>query len=120
MFKLLLDLEKDFFKRDKITDKRWLNNTLHDKFKEIGQSGTIFYKSDTIKALTSLNSDRKIDIYNFETEIIGDKCALVHYITKNINKQLIYRTSVRINENNWKLIFHQASVLNTVITLEKY
>ena len=30
----LLRFEKDFFKKEKITDEQWLNTTLHDSFQE--------------------------------------------------------------------------------------
>ena len=57
MYNTLLQLEKDFFKISKITDIIWLNDTLHDDFKEIGSSGLVFNKQDTMKALSSLKSN---------------------------------------------------------------
>lgn len=93
MYKTLLDLEKDFFKYDKIADRTWLDSTLHDNFKEVGSSGIIFYKKDTINSLMAL-------------------------ITKDSDDKLFYRTSIWIKENNLKLVFHQASKLNSDINLE--
>ena len=117
MYETLLNLERDFFKYDKITDRMWLDSTLHDNFKEVGKSGIIFYKQDTIDGLMSLKTDRNVDIFNFEFEKLKEDCWIVHYITKDGDK-LFYRTSIWVKEGNLKLIFHQASKLNSVIHLE--
>lgn len=74
MYRTLLDLEKDFFKYDKIKDRKWLDSTLHDNFKEMGKSGTIFYKKDTINSLLALKADRNIAIFNFEFEELKADC----------------------------------------------
>ncbi len=111
MYKTLLNLEKDFFKHDKITDREWLDAVLHDEFKEIGKSGIIFSKKDTIDDLTKLKADRNIVIYDFEFKELKEGCWLVHFITKENNDELFYRTSVWVKENDLKMIFHQASKL---------
>ncbi|MCH5184967.1 MAG: nuclear transport factor 2 family protein [Oscillospiraceae bacterium] len=118
MYETLLNSEKDFFKYDKITDRAWLDSVLHDNFKEVGKSGVIFYKKDTIESLTALKADRNIDIFNFEVEEPKTDCWIVHYITKESDDRLFYRTSVWVKENNLKLIFHQATELNPVINPE--
>ena len=107
MYDVLLGLEKDLFRYEKITDKKWLDSTLHDRFKEMGSSGSIFGKNDTIEALSASKSDRDIDIYNFECEALNEDCWIVHYMTK-ADDQLFYRTSIWIRENGLKLIFHQS------------
>ncbi|MDO5397683.1 MAG: nuclear transport factor 2 family protein [bacterium] len=117
MYEKLLSLEKDFFRYKKITDKNWLDSVLHDNFMEMGKSGTLFYKEETITDLMSVKADRDIDIYNFEAAELKPDCWIVHYITKSDDK-LFYRTSVWIKENNMKLIFHQASACNEKAPLQ--
>lgn len=108
MYEKLLSLEKDFFRYDKITDKNWLDSVLHDDFAEMGKSGRLFYKEETITELMSVKADRDIDIYNFEALELKPDCWIVHYITKSEDK-LFYRTSVWIKEDSMKIVFHQAS-----------
>lgn len=117
IYEKLLSLEKDFFRYEKITDKDWLNSVLHDSFTEMGKSGNIFYKKETISDLMLVKSDRNIDIYNFEAAELKPDCWLVHYITKSDDK-LFYRTSVWIKESDIKLIFHQASAYNEKTPLQ--
>lgn len=119
MYGTLLSLEKDFFKYDKITDRKWLDAVLHDNYREVGKSGIIFYKKDTINALLEATTDRNITIFNFDFEELKTDCWIVHYITRDNNDELFYRTSIWVKENNLKLIFHQASRLKSSLDLEE-
>lgn len=118
MYNTLLQLEKDFFKISKITDIIWLNDILHDDFKEIGSSGLVFNKQDTMKALSSLKSNKEIAIYNFEFLNLKLDCWMVHYVTKDKN-EMTYRTSIWLKEDRLKIIFHQATKLNGQHTLNE-
>lgn len=107
----LLFLEKSLFQFKYISNKEWLNNIIHDDFKECSKSGLIFDKKDTVEALLSFKTDRNIDIYNFECEPLTPSCRLVHYVTIH-DQQAVYRTSIWVGEKQLKLLFHQASLLN--------
>ena len=115
----ILELEKKFFKYEYMSNKKWLEETIHDNFKECGKSGYIFNKEETINELQENMKDRKIEIYNYEYERIDTNTYLIHYITK-FNEILIYRTSIWIMQENLKLIFHQASKFNLDIELIKF
>ncbi len=112
---VLLSLEKDLFRAEKITDKDWLDAVLHDDFKELGKSGVMFNKKDTIDSLSAMKDGRDIKIYNFECTELKNGCCLVHYVTRETGDKLFYRTSVWIGR---RLIFHQASELNETVQLK--
>lgn len=111
MDKEILQLEKDLFKHEKISDINWLNNTIDDNFVECGKSGILFNKKETIEDLSKCTKDRDITIYNYTYSQIDNNTYLVHYVT-NSNNEYYYRTSIWINNNGLKLLFHQASKLN--------
>lgn len=115
----ILELEKNFFKYDYISNTKWLDKTIHDNFKECGKSGIFFNKKETIKSLMECTEDRKIQIYNYECAQIDKNTYLIHYITK-FEETLVYRTSIWIIEDSLKLLFHQASKLNLDIELIKF
>ena len=71
----LLDLEKMFFDYSYISDKVWLENTIHNDFTECGRSGMLFNKQDVIKSLLECKEDRKIEIYNFACRKIDEKAG---------------------------------------------
>ena len=117
---LLLSLEKNFFERKYSSDRNWLNSILHDDFVECGKSGLLFHKEETANALALCQKNREIVIYNFAYQEIKPDCWLVHYITKNKEGQLFYRTSLWVKEDQMKLRFHQASQLNMDVGLVPY
>ena len=116
----LLELEKCFFRRSYISDRAWLDKTLHNDFTECGKSGLLSDKEDTVKSLLECKADRDIEIFNFECRTIDDKIWLVHYITKSDDGGLYYRTSVWFICDEPQLYFHQATPLNEEVDLVKY
>lgn len=110
MYNTLLELENSLFKLKYISDRKWLDITLHNDFRECGKSGRLFNKQETMESLIKFTSDRDIKIFDFECRNITDTSYLVHYITKSDNKRY-YRTSVWVKEDGLKLLFHQATEL---------
>lgn len=115
----ILELEKNLFKYEYISNRKWLENTIHNNFVECGKSGYFSYKTDTVKSLLEYSEDRTITIYNYEYKKIDEKTYLIHYITKQEDK-LFYRTSIWIKEETLKLLYHQATELKERITLIEY
>lgn len=108
----LLELEKSFFKYECISNRTWLESTIHDDFTECGKSGMLFNKQDTIESLLECKEDRNIEIYNFNCRRLDNNCWLVNYITITDEGQKYYRTSVWAGNENLQLYFHQATLLN--------
>lgn len=112
----ILNLEKNLFKLEYMSNKEWLEETIHDNFTECGKSGYLFYKKDTIETLLECTEDRPITIYNYDYTQIDDKTYLIHYLTKSQDK-LYYRTSIWIMDPNLKLLYHQATEFKESIAL---
>lgn len=109
MDKKILELEKNFFKYEYISNKEYLNSIIDNNYEELGSSGRILNKDDVINELSNLKNDRDIIIYNYTCREIDKNIWLVHYITQNGNTNF-YRTSIwKKDEDNLKILFHQAS-----------
>lgn len=119
MEKQILELEKNLFKLSYTSNKKWLEDIIHDNFIECGKSGMLFYKENTIISLMESKQDRPITIYNYEYQQIDEKTYLIHYITKSQDK-IYYRTSIWINDSNLKLFYHQATEFKEKIELLEY
>ncbi len=117
MINEILNLEKSLFKIKYMNNKEYLDNIISDNYLEIGKSGTIINKNDVIKELLTLTEDRNIDIYNFSCTK-EDNIYIAHYITIH-NDNIIYRTSIWKKEKDYKILFHQASLLKDQIVLSK-
>lgn len=117
---ILLSLEKEFFRYEKISDRSYLDAVLHRRFCEMGASGRIFGREETIEALLSAKKNRPIAIFNFRQEKVGDRCYIVHYMTKS-GGRLFFRTSVWTDETGrLQLFFHQASEMKIPVSLVEY
>ena len=106
----ILELEKSLLKKEFMSDIAYLEKILDDRFTEVGKSGRMFNKQDIISALSTLEKDRMIAIYNYVCSKIGENVYLIHYITKN-GEDRIFRTSIWIGKDGqFSILFHQASL----------
>ena len=120
MMNKILELEKSLFKYEYISDVDYLNNVIDDSYLEVGKSGYKITKSDVIEELSKLDEDRNIIIYNFSCSEISNDIFLVHYFTKKESDN-IFRTSIWKKENNnFKILFHQASLYKDEINLIEF
>lgn len=108
---MLLDLERSLFRYEIISDRMKLEELLHERFHEMGSSGMLYDRAQVIEALLTLNTDRNIVMVDFTCESVGRDCFLVHYRTRNENGAYYYRTSLWVQEERMKLIFHQSTRL---------
>lgn len=115
----ILLLEKSLFNIEYMSNREWLDNIVHNNFIKCGKSGMLFDKKVTVDFLLSCDDNRNITIYNFECKNIDKNTWLAHYVTKSDDK-LYYRTSIWIMDNNFKLLYHQATELNTPIVLKEF
>ena len=116
----ILNLEKSLFKYKYTSDINYMNSIIDDDYEEIGKSGKKYNKKDITSELSSLDTDRKIDIYNYKCLNIDKNTWLIHYITLSDNKP-IYRTSIwRRVDDELKIFFHQASEYKEQIELKQY
>lgn len=115
----ILELEKSLFKYEFMSNINYLNKIIDDNYIEIGKSGKEITKEDVIKYLINLKEDRNIIIYNFKCDKISEDIYLINYITKK-EKDNIFRTSIWKKENDeFKILFHQASLYLDEIELKE-
>lgn len=109
MEKLLLELENRFFQHSYISDRDWLEQTLHENFLECGKSGRLFHKADTVNSLLQCKEDRQIQIEDFQCSKISSNTWIVHYLTGSSEGEPVFRTSIWIKKHTLQLYFHQAT-----------
>ena len=83
---------------------------LHDDFEEIGSSGKVFFKKDTLSLLPKMTNVHYV-LSDFVFKNLCEKCILVKYTTQ-LGVETAFRTSIWVEEGmEWKLIHHQATVV---------
>ena len=109
---LILQYEKDFFKKGFCNKRYNLELRIHDEFMEFGQSGCVYYKDSIIDYLINLPTDKDIEIRNFDLKQIKEDIAIVHYISLDRDSDTsAVRTSIWMKVDcDWKLYFHQGTL----------
>lgn len=108
---LILEYEKDFFKKEFCEDRYNLETRIHDQFMEFGQSGCVYNKEKIIQYLISLTADRNLEISDFILKQFDENLVVVHYKSKDKEEKTeALRTSIWKKEAfNWKIYFHQGT-----------
>lgn len=115
---LLIELERSLHKGSVRKSKEKLNELLHDDFEEIGASGRVYDKKQTIEALIN-ETPYAINASDFELRLLSKDIAQLKYKTKSSTTNDLIRTTQRSsiwkNEGaKWKMVFHQCTVVQEV------
>ncbi len=105
---MILEYEKDFFKKSFCEDDQAVSQRLDTDFLEFGQSGKIYHRHEILEFLRNAG-DRCAEIKDFHLEKLCKSCCIAHYRCENDGKHAL-RTSIWIHiDDQWKLKFHQGT-----------
>ncbi|HEO9693397.1 TPA: nuclear transport factor 2 family protein [Klebsiella aerogenes] len=97
---------------DKRNDREWLEQILHEEFREITRSGMLVGRAETIEALSAEDNGPGIHSGEFKLISVRDNFAILHYRTFNPDgSNAALRSSCwEMNGNGqWQLLFHQGT-----------
>ena len=111
--RILIDLETTLLKNETRKSSTILDQLLHDNFLEIGSSGRKYNKLQTIQHL-DLESRPSFEATDFNLLRLSDSVALLTYtllnkIHKRDSRQSIRGSVWKLENEKWKLIFHQGT-----------
>lgn len=93
-------------------DREWLEQTLHQEFREITRSGVVVDRAQTIASLTGEEQTLTILSSDFRLVSNSDHFAILHYRTfRPDGTRVSLRSSCWIcsDDGKWTLIFHQGT-----------
>jgi hypothetical protein len=117
----LIHLEKELVAAQNRRDFAAVEALLADDFHEIGSSGRVFAKAETVRVLSEAQIvDCTFDHFQFLP--IDDKCVIVMYMatarrTRNGREHLnrAWRSSTWVKRGDaWQVLFHQATVVPAI------
>jgi uncharacterized protein (DUF952 family) len=102
---------------EKRFDQDWMDRILHPDFSEVGRSGRIYGRQETIDAGRPRKSfEVTLPHLEYSLELVDDDVALVRYVSRPVYdgvERLDHRTSIWVNTNDgWRLRFHQGTPLS--------
>lgn len=96
-------------------DTEWMDLMLHPEFAEVGMSGNVYTRRETIDASWPNELEAHLPLEDYRLELIDEDVALVRYVshdTTNGAERRAHRTSIWVNTNEgWRLRFHQGTPL---------
>ena len=104
-------LETSLFLKEYLNDKDYLEKIFHPDFMEIGKTGNIYRKKETIDALYG-SDDRNIKITGFEVRVMSLSMYRVNYVSTHEDGTRVYRTSIWMETLlGLVLYFHQGTII---------
>ncbi|WP_131782819.1 DUF4440 domain-containing protein [Legionella gresilensis] len=111
---LLVKQEKKLLDRTDSLEE--LANLIDDEFIEIGSSADLYDKAEVIRWLKSINQPQYSG-YSFKAKALSENIILLTYISSvkdtadAMNKQAIRSSIWRLQDKQWRMIFHQGTPL---------
>lgn len=104
-------LETSLFLKEYLKDKEYLEKIFHPDYMEIGKTGLIHRKKDTIEALYGSN-DRNIQVRSFNVRMMSLDSYVVNYISIHEDGTKVQRTSIWMETLlGLVLYFHQGTII---------
>jgi hypothetical protein len=97
---------------DKRKEREWLEQILHEEFREITRSGVLVDRAETIEALSTEENVPPLLSRDFRLISVRDNFAILHYRTFHQDGSCAsLRSSCwEMSENGlWKMVFHQGT-----------
>ncbi len=120
---LLIRSETEIFRAYQRGDLDTIASVLAEDFREIGSSGIFYSKADVLEAMKGIQVlDFQLD--RFHVLPLGERQAVLIYLCavrriiqgqERLDRALRSSTWVR-RKNEWRLVFHQATPLQTSAT----
>jgi hypothetical protein len=100
-----------------------LDELLHPEFWEIGQSGTVYARSQILEALPSEDRSAAIHAQEFRGRLLADRIVLLTYKSAQVAADgaaghFALRSSVwTLETSEWRLLFHQGTRTTAFVLL---
>jgi len=112
------NLELELLHHDWTEDPQSIDELLSADFEEIDANGTVHSRHEVVQWLMQKDKMQRWSLLNFRIKLLTDECVLAIYNACKENDSShdhcgSIRTSIwQIQNNQWKMIFHQASKIS--------
>ena len=108
---IVISLETELVTPPARNNPKRLSNLLHEDFEEIGKSGKLYNKEETIEALRN-EQNFKCELSDFRGSNLSKNIIVLKYLSCS-NGISAHRTSVWVKNEQWQLLHHQGTITNS-------
>lgn len=105
----VVELELALLHPDVRRDRPWVEDLLDEDFREIGASGRLWSRQETVDGLAGEQDDGPVAVDDLEALQLADGLVLVTYVSDRAGRRA-WRSSIwRRSGGRWRLVHHQGT-----------
>jgi hypothetical protein len=106
----VVELELALLHPDVRRDRQWVEELLHEDFREIGASGRLWTRQEAVEALAGEQSDEPIAVSEMESFQLGEGVVLLTYVSDRAGRRARRSSVWRLSDGRWRLVHHQGTL----------
>jgi hypothetical protein len=108
-FEEVVELELALLHPDVRRDRQWVQDLLDEDFREIGASGRLWSRQETIDALAREQGDEPVAVADMEALRLADGVVLLTFVSDRAGRRARRSSIWRRAEGRWRLLHHQGT-----------
>ena len=109
-FEQVVELELALLHPDVRRDPQWVEELLDEGFREIGASGGLWTRQETVEMLAAEQDDEPIAVADMETLELADGVVLLTYVSDRAGRRARRSSIWRSVGGRWRLLHHQGTL----------
>jgi hypothetical protein len=110
-FEQVVELELALLHPDLRRDRKWVEDLLDEDFREIGASGRVWTRQETVDLVAAEQNDQPITVADLEALQLADNVVLLTYISDRGGRSARRTAIWRQVDGRWRLIHHQGTLI---------
>jgi hypothetical protein len=108
-FEEVVDLELALLHPDVRRDRQWVEDLLDEDFREIGASGRLWNREETLEVLEAEQDDELVAVADMEALQVADGVVLLTYVSDRAGRRARRSAIWRRVDGRWRLLHHQGT-----------
>ena len=105
----VVELELALLHPDVRRDRPWIEDLLDEDFREIGASGRLWSRQETVDGLAGEQDDAPVAVADLEALRLADGLVLVTYVSDRAGRRARRSSVWRRSGGRWRLVHHQGT-----------
>ena len=105
----VVELELALLHPDVRRDRPWVEDLLDEDFREIGASGCLWSRQETVDGLAGEQDDGPVAVADLEALQLADGLVLVTYVSDRAGRRARRSSVWRRSGGRWRLVHHQGT-----------
>ncbi len=105
----VVELELALLHPDVRRDRTWVEDVLDEDFREIGASGRLWSRQETVDGLAGEQGEGPVAVADLEALQLADGLVLVTYVSDRVGRRARRSSVWRRSGDRWRLVHHQGT-----------